>query len=290
MLIRIFRIASKLYWRVGKRCSTLPLLLSNNGGISQRVETGLTNYERQSASSRQTAGVTHRWQREEALPEAGIPLRTGFRDSGFVLHQDRRNPGNMPGGRPKNFLMLVRATSATRLSWSTERAALVAEALRCRGGSSQRVRLQVYGESMLPRLWPGDIVEIANCLPEDLRTGEIVLAMREDRFFLHRLVAPCTPNGFELRGDSMPGPDPIFPPEALLGRLVPSSGSLLTTTWFGVAWSRAWGMLFCHFSFARRVALRLHGRRKLSASKFRSLAYGKDLTSAQMSSAEPKAR
>jgi hypothetical protein len=194
----------------------------------------------------------------------------------------------MPGGRPKNFLMLVKATSATRLSWSAEHSALVAEVLRCGSSSSPRVRLQVYGESMLPTLWPGDMVEIANCSPEDLQTGEIVLAIREGRFFLHRLVAPCSPNGFLLRGDSMPGPDPLFPPEALLGRLVRSSSSLGTTR-FGVAWSRAWGMLFCHFSFARRVALRLHSRWKLSASKFRNSEYGEDLTSAEMACSELKA-
>ena len=105
------------------------------------------------------------------------------------------------------------------------------------------LRLRVHGESMLPTLWPGDLVEIANCSPEELRTGEIVLAMREGRFFLHRLVAPCTSNGFLLRGDSMPGPDPLFPPEALVGRI---SGQralrlrLVGTTCFGVAWLSDW--------------------------------------------------
>jgi hypothetical protein len=195
----------------------------------------------------------------------------------------------MPGWRPKNFLMLENTTSMERSNWSAQRSALVAEALRCGGSLSPQVRLQVHGESMLPTLWPGDIVEIANCSPKDLRTGEIVLAMREGRFFLHRLVAPCTPNGFVLRGDSMPGPDPLFPPEALVGRLVRNSSSVLGTKWFGILWSRAWGMIFCHFSFGRRVALRLHSRRKLSASKVRNSEYGTDLTSAKMASVELKA-
>src|ERR1019366_10100376 len=92
----------------------------------------------------------------------------------------------------------------------------VADVLRRSG----HLRLQVYGESMLPALWPGDVVEIASCSREDVRPGEIVLALREGRLVLHRLVAPCTPNGFLLRGDSVPGPDPLFPSEALLGRLV----------------------------------------------------------------------
>src|SRR6202163_1814360 len=100
---------------------------------------------------------------------------------------------------------------APRSSWSAERSALVADALRRFG---QSVRLRVHGESMLPALWPGDVVEIAGCSLEDVRPGEIVLARRDGRLFLHRLVGrfdgPSTPNGFLLRGDSMPAPDPQF--------------------------------------------------------------------------------
>ena len=48
---------------------------------------------------------------------------------------------------------------------------------------------QVHGESMLPALWPGDVVEIESCSLEDIRPGEIVLAQRDGRLFLHRFVA-----------------------------------------------------------------------------------------------------
>jgi hypothetical protein len=112
---------------------------------------------------------------------------------------------------------------------------------------------------MLPALWPGDVVEIRSCSIEDVRPGEILLALRDGRFFLHRLIA-SNANGFVLRGDSMPGPDPQYPREALLGRLVRSpdreqvfSASVL---------SRAVGMVICHCSFARRLALNLNGRRR----------------------------
>jgi hypothetical protein len=150
---------------------------------------------------------------------------------------------------------------------------------------------------MLPALWPGDVVEIASCSLEDVRPGEILLARREGRLFLHRLVGrlndPCTPNGFLLRGDSMPRPDPLFPPEALLGRLVriadeesAVSASALRPgfgmKWFGVKWSRALGMLLCHCSLARRVALKLHSRRKASAGEFRNSEPAADMSSAGM--------
>jgi hypothetical protein len=202
----------------------------------------------------------------------------------------------------KNFLTLETNASAPRSSWSAERSALVADALHRSGRWRQSVRLRVHGESMLPALWPGDIVEIASCSLEDARPGEIVLAQREGRLFLHRLVGrfntPCTPNGFLLRGDSMPGPDPQFPSEALLGRLVQSAdegqaGSApvrrprfgakwFGVKWFDLKWSRALGMLLCHCAVARRLALKLHSRRKASARDLRSPEPAADMSSAEM--------
>jgi len=173
----------------------------------------------------------------------------------------------------KDFLTLKSTSRAPRSSWSAEGSALVADALRRSGRLRQGVRLRVHGESMLPAVWPGDVVEIASCSLEDVRPGEIVLALRDGRLFLHRFVALCAPNGFLLRGDSMPGSDPQFPPEALLGRLVRSAdqGRAVSAPalrlgfgakWFGVKWSRALGMLLCHCGLARRFALKLHRRRK----------------------------
>jgi hypothetical protein len=162
------------------------------------------------------------------------------------------------------------------------------------------LRVRVHGESMLPTLWPGTVVEIASCSLEDVHPGEIVLARREGRLFLHRLVAPCTTNGFLLRGDSMPGSDPQFPPEALLGRLVritdegrvvsaPALRPGFDAKWFGVRWSRAVGMLLCHCGVARRLALKLHGRRRASAREFRNPEPIAELISADMGSAEREA-
>lgn len=144
-------------------------------------------------------------------------------------------------------------------SWSAERSILAADALRRAG----RLRLQVRGESMLPSLWPGDAVEIAECRLKDVHPGEIVLALREGRFFLHRFLAHSEPNGFLLRGDSMPRPDPIFPSEAFLGRLVhvASAGRTIPVPVPFRRWSRALGALFCYCGVARRLALKLHQRR-----------------------------
>ena len=188
--------------------------------------------------------------------------------------------------------MLENTTSTARSIGNAERSALVADALRLSG----RLRLQVHGESMLPALWPGDVVEIASCSLEDVRPGEIVLARRDGRLFLHRLVSTCKPDGFLLRGDSMPGSDPQFPAEALLGRLVSKAGERRGVSgfgvkwsgvnWFGVKWSRALGMVLCHCGVARRLALKLHSRRKASPREFRNPEQATELGSAGLRSAE----
>jgi signal peptidase I len=152
--------------------------------------------------------------------------------------------------------MAVDSVNAANLRSSAERSALLAEVLRQSDGLPRSVRLQVYGESMMPALWPGDVVEIASCSLKDVLSGEIVLALREGRLFLHRLVA-ARDNSFQLCGDSMPHSDPEFSADALLGKLVCSPASRLR-----VKCSRAVGLLLCHCAMLRRLALRLHSRRQ----------------------------
>jgi hypothetical protein len=201
----------------------------------------------------------------------------------------------------KNFLMLENATSTARTNWSAIRSSLVADVLR--RSSRLRVRLRVHGEihgeSMLPTLWPGDVVEIESCSLEDVRPGEIVLALRDDRLVLHRLVGrfndpctndPCTPGGFLLRGDCVPGPDPEYPSEALLGRVRRAgegrgSSAFAQRPGLGMKWSRALGMLLCHCGAARRLALKIHGRRKAPAREFRNSETAAGLRSAELTSA-----
>lgn len=139
---------------------------------------------------------------------------------------------------------------------------LAAESLRITG----RLRLRVRGESMLPTLWPGDVVEIASCSLDDVRTGQVALALREGRFFLHRVVARSPAGGFLLRGDSMPDADPEFPIGALIGRLASSPRALLP-------WPRVIGQLLCYCGPVRRLALRVHAsrRRDMRANTITSL-------------------
>jgi hypothetical protein len=114
---------------------------------------------------------------------------------------------------------------------------------------------------MLPALRPGDIAEIVACSVNDVASGEIVLAYRDGRFFLHRFLARGESDKFLTRGESMPGPDPEFPPEAILGKVVTLVREARVVPVRVGAWSRAVGLLFCYCSFARRAALRAHKSR-----------------------------
>ena len=169
----------------------------------------------------------------------------------------------------QNFLMRKDTMRAPNSRWNAVRSALVADVLRASGPLRPSLRFEVHGESMLPTLWPGDIVTIESCSVEDVPPGGIVLALRDDRLFLHRLVG-SQPNGFLLRGDSVPRPDPQYPREAFLGRLVHQAGEKRGS--FTSMFSRAAGLLLCHFAPARRLALKLHSRPRASARACESVA------------------
>jgi hypothetical protein len=147
------------------------------------------------------------------------------------------------------------APNDSSAEWEAERfllaAELAAESLRASG----RLRLRVRGESMLPTLWPGDVVEVAACSIDEVSPGEIALAFRDARFFLHRFIARLATAGFILRGDSMPASDPEFSEGALIGRLVSCPRARFP-------WPQVIGRLLCYCGPARRLALAVHAARR----------------------------
>jgi hypothetical protein len=137
---------------------------------------------------------------------------------------------------------------------------LAAEMLRCHGA----VQLKAWGTSMLPSLWPGDLLTIQRAAYDEVVSGDIVLVMRDNRFFVHRLVErrrvqDCL--SWITRGDAMPGNDAPVGASDLLGRVagvrrgnrsfVPSRRvSRLHST---LAW-----MLLCRWDCFRSLMLRIH--------------------------------
>jgi hypothetical protein len=136
---------------------------------------------------------------------------------------------------------------------------LAAEMLRCHGA----VQLKAWGTSMLPSLWPGDLLTIQSAAHDEVISGDIVLVKRDNRFLVHRLVErrrvrDCP--SWITRGDAMPHNDPLAGASELLGRVagvrrgnrsfVPSRRiSRLHST---LAW------MLCRWDCFRSLTLRIH--------------------------------
>lgn len=92
------------------------------------------------------------------------------------------------------------------------RVALVVDVLNRFG----EVRMRVTGSSMLPSIWPGDVLTIRRRLLNETRTGDIAVFTRHDRLFAHRVVGRA---GRHLltQGDTVPLQDAPVSETELLG-------------------------------------------------------------------------
>jgi len=132
---------------------------------------------------------------------------------------------------------------------------LAAEILRAGGV----IRIRGLGASMLPSIWPGDVLVIESTAGSQIIPGEIVLVERDARFFVHRLVKRLNSHCI-TRGDSVPQNDPPVDALELLGRvaeihrkrrvIIPEPQVSLTV--------RALGWMLCHYDLLRNLALRIH--------------------------------
>src|ERR1700722_17098267 len=99
------------------------------------------------------------------------------------------------------------------------RCSLAAEGLRSWG----TLKVRAAGVSMLPTLWPGDVLTVQPAEPEQVEPGEIVLYMRQGRFFIHRIVSQELSGnaGFLVaRGDCMASDNPPVGHGELLGKVI----------------------------------------------------------------------
>ena len=95
---------------------------------------------------------------------------------------------------------------------------LAAEVLR----SSGRLRLRVSGASMLPAVWPGDVLSVSRRSAAQALPGDIILFARQGRLFAHRVVERTIHQGaayWITRGDRLDHHDPQVSSRELLGRI-----------------------------------------------------------------------
>lgn len=133
------------------------------------------------------------------------------------------------------------------------------EVLRA-GGS---FRLRVLGMSMLPSIWPGDIVTIESDSQDAIVTGAIFLFAREGKFVVHRLARKLESQNqifWVSRGDAMPEDDPAWSQHDLVGRVskVERKRRVFAPAGELSQFARAAGWILCHNSLLRNLVLRIH--------------------------------
>jgi signal peptidase I len=135
------------------------------------------------------------------------------------------------------------------------------------------VFLKAWGASMLPSVWPGDLLTIESAACDEVVPGDIVLMTRDNRFVVHRLVERRRDQdrfSWITRGDAMPHNDPPAVESELLGRVasirsvnrsfVPSRR--VSPLHSALAW------MFCRWDRVRNLALRIHAARLQASPTF----------------------
>lgn len=98
---------------------------------------------------------------------------------------------------------------------STSGCELVTEVARCFG----EVRLRVTGASMLPAIWPGDVLRVQYCTIPDLQRGQILLYRRQEKLVAHRITRIHF-DSVITRGDSVHHDDPPVGQSEIVGQVV----------------------------------------------------------------------
>jgi len=138
------------------------------------------------------------------------------------------------------------------------------------------LRLTAFGNSMLPTLFPGDILTIkAQPLPA-IQTGDVVLFVRQGRFFIHRNLRSLQKGSETLlltRGDAMPHPDEPVSAEELLGRIVRfERGTRRASVPRCSLLRRSVGLLLAYSGRLRSLALRWQARTLVGAAPTKFVA------------------
>lgn len=151
------------------------------------------------------------------------------------------------------------------------RHALAADVLQTHG----RIRIAAYGLSMLPSLWPGDVLTVEQESLDSIAEGEIALFERHGQFVAHRVVRR-NPSETHLvtRGDALQFLDEPVSAQRILGRviLVERGGRRLNRVPVCSRLVRGLGLVLNSCDRLRSVALRWYGWRHQHSFKGRMAA------------------
>jgi hypothetical protein len=132
--------------------------------------------------------------------------------------------------------------------------------------SSGEVRLRAAGASMLPTVWPGDVVTVRRCDFSELRLGQIVLHGQQQNLTLHRIVG-IAGDGLITRGDALAAFDPPVQAGEVIGRVVSiwRAGRIVPPE--QRFWQRVGAAVFRRSRFLRRVTVYLSRRLRRSSER-----------------------
>ena len=161
-----------------------------------------------------------------------------------------------------------------------DQAVQVGEALKCQLAEevlclAGELRLRVTGTSMLPSVWPGDILHIRRQDAAESLPGDIVLVRRQGRLCAHRVVKKISKEGepyWITRGDSLPDDDPPVSGQELLGRVTCILRGRARPIWIDASqgpswWARMVGPVLRHSEWPQSLLLRLHALRQRLAEE-----------------------
>ena len=143
--------------------------------------------------------------------------------------------------------------------YSAAKCDLAAEVIRQFG----ELRLQANGASMLPCVWPGDVLTVHRRSAADLVPGRIALFYRNGSLVAHRLVG-IRDEQLITRGDSHSFEDAPFCAEDVLGEVVSIHRGGQPVPVVAAWWQRAGAWVAARSEVATRMLLRLHRRQRLA--------------------------
>ena len=120
-------------------------------------------------------------------------------------------------------------------------------------------RLRVTGASMLPAIWPGDVIHVEQCAWSDLREGQIVLYRREGRLIAHRIQA-VSPEHLITKGDSLASVDEPVEEEAIIGQVASITRGTRAMRAEQTHWQRVISAALSRSDWLTRIALGIHRR------------------------------
>jgi hypothetical protein len=124
--------------------------------------------------------------------------------------------------------------------------------------SSGAIRLQALGTSMLPSIWPGDVLRIAPKTGQVIVPGDIVLVARDSRFFVHRLIEKRN-SQWIMRGDSLPQNDAAVAEAQVLGKVsaIHRKSRVISPNPRVSPLTRTLAWMLCHWDSFRNITVRI---------------------------------